>query len=134
MGKIETVAKYINEFLKDKSPEAADKFRAKGVDKQYFAIMAWRRKLRQEAQTPESAEVIVDYIKQARVLISNAAELSADELARITLQVDQLREYPDEYKESQRMRKISELERRQEEIARQLRELRGEEPNLFNSL
>jgi hypothetical protein len=32
------------------------------------------------------------------------------------------------------MRKISELERRQEEIARQLRELRGEEPNLFNSL
>jgi hypothetical protein len=96
--------------------------------------MAWRRKLRQEAQTPESAEAIVDYIKQARVLISNAAELSADELTRITLQVDQLREYLDEYKESQRMRKISELERRQEEIARQLRELRGEEPNLFNSL
>ena len=134
MGKIETVAKYINDFLKDKSPEAADKFRAKGVDKQYSAIMAWRRKLRQEAQTPESAEAIVDYIKQACVLISNAAELSADELARITLQIDQLREYLDEYKESQRMRKISELERRQEEIARQLRELRGEEPNLFNSL
>lgn len=131
MGKTETVAKYITEYLKDKSPEFADKFRAKDVEKQYASIMGWRRKLRQEAATPESAEAIVDYLKQAKVLIGNATAISEEELKRITDQVELLRQYLEEYKESQRQRRIAELEQQQEEINRQLRRLRGDEPTLF---
>lgn len=131
MGKSETVAKYIADYLKDKSPEVAEKFRAKDVDKQYASIMGWRRKLRQEASTPESAEAIVDYLKQAKVLIGNAPSITDDELKRIAEQLDMLRRYLEEYKESQRQRKIAELEQQQEEINRQLRRLRGDEPTLF---
>lgn len=131
MGKSETVAKYIADYLKDKSPEFADKFRAKDIEKQYASIMGWRRKLRQEAATPESAEAIVDYLKQAKVLIGNATAISEEELKRIIEQVELLRQYLEEYKESQRQRRIAELEQQQEEINRQLRRLRGDEPTLF---
>ncbi len=132
MGKAETVAKYIDEYLKSKNPESAEKFRMKDVEKQYAAIMGWRRKLRQEASTPESADVIVDYLKQARVLIGNAPEISAEDMKRIVEQLDMLRDYLTEYKEEQRKRQISELERKQEEIAQQLRKLRGDEKTLFD--
>ena len=132
MGKAETVAKYIEEYLKGKNPESAEKFRMKDVEKQYAAIMGWRRKLRQEASTPESADVIVDYLKQARVLIGNAPEISAEDMKRIVEQLDMLRDYLTEYKEEQRKRQISELERKQEEIAQQLRKLRGDEKTLFD--
>ena len=37
MGKAETVAKYIDEYLKGKNPESAEKFRMKDVEKQYAA-------------------------------------------------------------------------------------------------
>ena len=132
MGKSETVAKYIDEYLKSKNPESAEKFRMKDVEKQYATIMSWRRKLRQEASTPESADVIVDYLKQARVLIGNAPEISAEDMKRIVEQLDMLRDYLTEYKEEQRKRQISELERKQEEIAQQLRKLRGDEKTLFD--
>ena len=39
MGKAETVAKYIDEYLKGKNPESAEKFRMKDVEKQYAATM-----------------------------------------------------------------------------------------------
>lgn len=131
MGKAETVAKYIDEYLKDKSPTAVEKFHTKDVDKQYASIMGWRRKLRLEASTPDSADEIVDYLKHAKVLIGNAPEISQQDMERIKVQLQQLQDYIVEYQEVQRMQKIAELEQRQQEIARQLQRLRGEEPTLF---
>ena len=53
-------------------------------------------------------------------------------MKRIVEQLDMLRDYLTEYKEEQRKRQISELERKQEEIAQQLRKLRGDEKTLFD--
>lgn len=132
MGKAETVAKYIDEYLSGKSPHVADKFRAKDVNKQYSSIMAWRRKMRQEESTPESADVIIENLKRVSTLISNAPSMSDDEIEHLYEQLRLLRNQLDQYKESQRARRISELEQRQQEIARELLILRGEEPNLFS--
>jgi len=66
------------------------------------------------------------------VLIGNAPEISTEDMKRIVEQLDMLRDYLSEYKEEQRKRQISELERKQEEIAQQLRKLRGDEKTLFD--
>mgnify|MGYP006342328151 CR=1 FL=1 len=60
MGKAETVAKYIDEFLKGRSPEMVAKFKSRDVEKQYFSIMQWKRKQRIESMTPKNADVIIN--------------------------------------------------------------------------
>ncbi len=132
MGKAETVEKYIDQYLQDKKPEAAEKFRQKDINKQYATIMGWRRKLRQLEVTPKSADEILSRLKQLQELIYNLSEISTEDSKRIELQITALRSVFEECMERQKLRTIQELERQQQEIARRLQELKGEEPNLFN--
>lgn len=134
MGKSETVAKYIDEYLKGRTPEMAEKFRNKDVDKQYFSIMQWKRKQRIESLTPKNADEIVANLKNVKDLINNLAELTPDDMKKINLTLDEIQVCLNDYMTKQRVRKIQELEQKQSEIARQLQELRGEEPNLFSSV
>lgn len=134
MGKSETVAKYIDEYLKGRTPEMAEKFRNKDVDKQYFSIMQWKRKQRIESLTPKNADEIVANLKNVKDLINNLAELTPEDMKKINLTLDEIQVCLNDYMTKQRVRKIQELEQKQSEIARQLQELRGEEPNLFSSV
>lgn len=134
MGKLETVAKYIDEYLKGRTPEMAEKFRNKDVDKQYFSIMQWKRKQRIESLTPKNADEIVANLKNVKDLINNLAELTPEDMKKINLTLDEIQVCLNDYMTKQRVRKIQELEQKQSEIARQLQELRGEEPNLFSSV
>lgn len=133
MGKAETVAKYIEEFLREKKPEFAEKFRNKDVNKQYASIMGWRRKLKHIEETPKSNDDILAQIQQAKSLIMNASEISAQEAKLIGEQIAELQNALAYSLEQQRIRTIQDLERKQQEIARQLQILKGEEPDLFGS-
>ena len=64
----------------------------------------------------------------------NAKELTNEEVKKINILLEDIQKCLNEYISQQRVRKIQELEQKQSEIARQLQELRGEEPNLFNMI
>ena len=134
MGKAETVEKYIEEYLKGRSPEMVAKFRNRDVEKQYFSIMQWKRKQRIESMTPKNADEIIKNLKNIKNLIYNASELTQEDVKCIDSVISEIQESLKEYLQKQRARKIQELEQQQSEIARQLQALRGEEPNLFNLL
>ncbi len=134
MSKEETVARYIDEFLKGRSPKMVEKFRAKDVDKQYFSIMQWKRKQRLESIPPQDIDIIINNIKATKSSILNAKELTNEEVKKINILLEDIQKCLNEYISQQRVRKIQELEQKQSEIARQLQELRGEEPNLFNMI
>lgn len=134
MSKEETVARYIDEFLKGRSPKMVEKFRVKDVDKQYFSIMQWKRKQRLESIPPQDIDIIINNIKATKSSILNAKELTNEEVKKINILLEDIQKCLNEYISQQRVRKIQELEQKQSEIARQLQELRGEEPNLFNMI
>ncbi len=134
MSKEETIARYIDEFLKGRSPKMVEKFRAKDVDKQYFSIMQWKRKQRLESIPPQDIDIIINNIKATKSSILNAKELTNEEVKKINILLEDIQKCLNEYISQQRVRKIQELEQKQSEIARQLQELRGEEPNLFNMI
>lgn len=134
MGKADTVAQYIDEFLKGKSEEAQERFRAKDITKQYGSIMQWRSKLR-KSQQPLSpgAELLAD-LRNAKSKISKAPNLTAQETRLIYSEIDALRHALAVYEEEQKTRRIKELEAQKEAIAAELQRLRGNEPGLFDHL
>lgn len=124
MGKQETVSKYIDAFLKGRTKESADKFRAKDVNKQYSSIMQWRRKLRKQQETPQNVHDITEGLKKIRTLISNAPQLCEDDIQLIRHELAAIENELSETIKIQRLRKIEELESQQEAIRRELEELR----------
>lgn len=134
MGKADTVAKYIDEFLKGKSEDAKEKFRAKDLSKQYSSIMQWRSKQRrsQQPQTP-GAEIASD-LRALKTKLSKAQALTGQECRVIYSEIESLRQALAIYEEEQKQRRIRELEAQKEAIAHELRMLRGNEPGLFDCL
>lgn len=124
MGKQDTVAKYIDAFLKGKSPAMVEKFRSKDVDRQYASIMQWRRKMRILQNTPQSVRDITDLLRKASENLVNAPLFSAADIEEITNEINRFKGALEECIESQRLRKIRELETQQEAIRRELEELR----------
>ena len=132
MGKADTVAKYIDEFLKGKSEDAKEKFRAKDLTKQYSSIMQWRSKQRRGQQPLAPGAELASDIRSLRVKLSKAPSLTPQECRILYSEMDALRQALAVYEEEQKQRRIRELEAQKEAIANELRMLRGNEPGLFD--
>lgn len=132
MGKADTVARYIEEYLKGKPEEAQQRFRSKDINKQYSSIMQWRSKLRRSQQplTP-GAELLAD-LRSIKGKLPKAQHLSSQECRLIYAEIDALRQTLAIYEEEQKQRRIHELEAQREAIAVELQRLRGNEPGLFD--
>lgn len=132
MGKADTVARYIDDYLKGKSEDAQERFRSKDINKQYCSIMQWRSKLRRSQQPPApGAELLAD-LRSLKNKLSKAPQLSAQECRMLYAEIDALRQALAIYEEEQKQRRINELEAQREAIAVELQRLRGNEPGLFD--
>lgn len=125
MGKSETVKLYIDNYLSGKTPEFCEQFRNKSVDKQYSAIMSWRRKQRLAEDTPQTCDEIVEHIRRTRTLACNMPDITESEVARIENEISALSHFLSEFKMRIRQREIEELERKRSEIEAKLNELRN---------
>ena len=125
MGKVETVQLYLDNYLAGKAPDFCERFKDKSIDKQYAAIMAWRRKQRIAEDTPQTCNEIVDHIQRTCTLVSNMSGIKESDVARLENEVYALADYLSGFKAELRRREIEDLERRRAEIEAKLNELRS---------
>lgn len=125
MTRSETIGKYIDAFLKGKTPQAKEKFMAKPEHLQYASIMQWRSRMRKLENTPKSILDITELIKKLNTMIANATDMSQENVQAINLELDTLRTTLAESCERARLRSIKELESQQEQISARLAQLRN---------
>ncbi len=143
MAKIDTVNKYIGEYLSGKSPEAAERFRAKDVSRQYQSIMTWRYNQRKRAaasaavpaaeETPKSP---AEMLRAVRRDMERRRDLTEEMLDELTAELDGFAEFVRQTRHRMRLAEIETLETRREEIAERLKTLRRQvdevqSPTLF---
>ncbi len=132
MAKIDTVNKYIDEYLAGRSPEAAERFRAKDVSRQYQSIMTWRYNRRKRAaaascaapaavETPKSP---AEMLRAVRRDMERRRDLTEEMLDELTAELDGFAEFVRQTRHRMRVAEIEMLETRREEIAERLKTLR----------
>lgn len=132
MGKADTVARYIDDYLKGKSEETQERFRSKDINKQYCSIMQWRSKLRRSQQPQAPGAELLSDLRAVKTKLSKAPQLTTQECRMLYAEIDALRQALAIYEEEQKQRRIHELEAQREAIAAELQRLRGNEPGLFD--
>lgn len=125
MKREDTIKKYIDAFLKGRSEEKKNKFKAKPLNLQYASIMQWRRNIAKRENTPKSTKEILDTLRKANSLIENSPSIEDEYRQAIEMELDSIRHTLDDYCEKQRQRRIDELEARQRDINAQLQQLRN---------
>lgn len=127
MAKIDTVNKYIDEYLAGKSPEAAERFRAKDVSRQYQSIMTWRYNQRKRAAAPagrEEPKSPAEMLRGVRSCMERRTDLTEEMLDELTAELDGFAEFVRQTRRRMRVAEIEMLETRREEIAERLKTLR----------
>lgn len=134
MAKIDSVNKYMEEYLAGKTPEQREKFMAKDVDHQYQSIMTWRYNMRRRNAPKVAKKTIaeeqprqytpLEIIARARATVEEGAPLKEAEVQELCQSIDAFKAYLQHYLQRCRREEIRALESRQEEIAARLRTLR----------
>ncbi len=131
MAKIDTVNKYIGEYLAGKSPEAAERFRAKDVSRQYQSIMTWRYNRRKRAAASaavpaaeEEPKSPAEMLRAVRRDMERRRDLTEEMLDELTAELDGFAEFVRQTRHRMRLAEIETLETRREEIAERLKTLR----------
>ena len=132
MAKIDTVNKYIDEYLAGRSPEAAERFRAKEVNRQYQSIMTWRYNRRKRAAAASAAAPAAveepkspaEMLRAVRRDMERRRDLTEEMLDELTAELDGFAEVVRQTRHRMRLAEIETLETRREEIAERLKTLR----------
>lgn len=126
MDKAQTVAKYKDEYLKDMSPARIEKFNAKAVHLQYASLMQWRRKMKKEQSTPQSAKELLAALQRVGELIDNSPELNEANYKDVNASIESLRGRLEAQQERQKARRIAQLEEQRQQIERELQGLKAQ--------
>ncbi len=123
MGKLETIKQHTPAYLKGRSPEAIAKFKAKSLEKQYSAIMAWRHQQKIKASRLASPMSIVDSMKSASKLLDKFELISAEDLNVIEKSISDLLTQVHERHADLKNAEMRKLMAEKEAIETRLREL-----------
>lgn len=125
MKREETINKYLEKYLEGKSEQQRAEFMAKDTNKQYSAIMAWKRRssLKKAVEGITAAEVL-KHIKTLPTLISMVDILSAQQIQTLLGELDKVRAKLENYEADRARREIEELEKRKQELDRKIARLR----------
>lgn len=123
--KVETIEKYIDEFLKNRSEEQKIEFLSRSVDRQYASIMAWKHRQYGSKSDMQDIEGLIDGLRSVRKTIPVVLDMNEKDLKRLRREVAALESAITTYEQQQREREIKELEAQQRELERRLAELRG---------
>lgn len=121
MKKTETVALYLEEFLSGKSDEVRTAFMNRPIEKQYFTIMAWKRRrdLMSAASNPTSVAAMIMLLKKVKKSLSSLETLSQKDSDKLRKFLDKIYTDIDNFDKIKKSQLIKELESEKERIARQ---------------
>ncbi|MDE6294723.1 MAG: hypothetical protein K2M03_01525 [Muribaculaceae bacterium] len=125
MKREETINKYLDKYLDGKSEEQREAFLAKDVNKQYSAIMAWKRRgeLKKSGEGVSVSEVL-KHIKGIHSLLSLVPSMSPLQVNMLTEELDRVKTAVENFEADRARREIDELEQRKRELDEKIAQLR----------
>lgn len=140
MAKIDTINKYMEQYLAGKSEKAIQRFHEKDVDKQYQSIMTWRYNMRKrgvDIGDEREGKDIVEELRGVRRRIDRCRSLDEQLLDDVERELQSLIEYVQQTRRRLRVSEIERLENCRNEIEERLQALRRqvevqETPSLFD--
>lgn len=125
--KSETIKAYLDEYLQGKSEEKREEFLSKDIDRQYSAIMAWKRRrdIKGETKGLNAADVI-KHASSLADLIDMTESFSEKEMAKMHEAIDAAKERLNNFNRMKKSKELRELQRAQEELQRRIDSLRAE--------
>ncbi|MBD5212226.1 MAG: hypothetical protein HDS74_07025 [Bacteroidales bacterium] len=121
--KKETVERLSPLYLRGKSQEMIDRFRAKSLEHQYISLKNWESRMRKKNVKENSMEAISLSIENLRKAFKAASNLSSEDISELHASIDSLHSDLNDAQEKIRIAMITDLERQQEEIRKKLEEL-----------
>ncbi|MBD5221517.1 MAG: hypothetical protein HDS70_04010 [Bacteroidales bacterium] len=121
--KKETVERLSPLYLRGKSQEMIDRFRAKSLEHQYISLKNWESRMRKKNVKENSMEAISLSIENLRKAFKSASNLSSEDISELHASIDSLHSDLNDAQEKIRIAMITDLERQQEEIRKKLEEL-----------
>ncbi|MBD5203451.1 MAG: hypothetical protein HDS82_01065 [Bacteroidales bacterium] len=129
MAKIDTVNKYLDDFLAERKPEYREKFMKRSVDNQYASIISWRRRMKLKAEAGEPMATtpsgIVETLRTLRKKLVELPELTERECERLQKEVEAMNDAVVNHAEIRRQRALQELERQAAQIEQRIAALRN---------
>lgn len=92
MKKTETIALYLDDYFNGKSDEEKQSFYEKSIEKQYSAIMAWKRRrdMSGAASNPSSVATILEALKKVKRAIPALDTLSPKDADKIRTALNEI--------------------------------------------
>lgn len=131
MAKIDTVNKYLEQFLADRKPEYREKFMARSVDNQYASIISWRRRMKLKEETTNtsaaSATGLVEGLRALRKKLADLPELTEKESVRLQKEIEAFKDTLLNHAEIRRQKTLDDLERQAAAIEQKIAALRSKD-------
>ncbi len=125
MKKKETIALYLDDYFNGKSDEEKQSFYEKSIEKQYSAIMAWKRRrdMSGAASNPSSVATILEALKKVKRAIPALDTLSPKDADKIRTALNEIYNDVDNFDKIKKGQLLRELESEKEKIERQTENL-----------
>lgn len=131
MKKEDTIKLYAEKYLEGKSEEKRNEFFAKDVNRQYSAIMAWKR--RESLKDKEALNVndLLRHLRSLRRLIPLIEDLTSKDIDKLTAETDEIRKLLDSYESEKARKELERLEREQQELQQRIEMLKNRVSGTF---
>ncbi len=124
MKKEDTIRKYIDDFLAEKSEEEREAFMQKDVARQYSAIMSWKRRMDiKRAGEISGTETILGMLLQLRRAVEIGKDMTEEDCIKIISAAEGIKVAAEQVRVRLDEKELAELQRKHEEIERRIREL-----------
>lgn len=114
MKKSETVAMLRDAFLAGKDVEAIKKFDAKDLEKQYIAVMNWKR--RQNLTTNTSVKDVINLLKKAHKSLAGLEALSPKDSQKLHAAIDDFKSSMENFEKLKKQQLINQLKSEKERL------------------
>lgn len=120
----ETIEHYRSDFLEDKSEEYKKRFDDKDLNKQYAAIMNWRKKIKkaneeQQGEANHTFPVFFEYLKAANSELSALVSLSPKEADKTRSILNDISNKVENFNKIQMQRKLDILLKEEERLQKE---------------
>lgn len=131
MKKEDTVKLYAEKYLEGKSEEKRNEFFAKDVNRQYSAIMAWKRRESLKDEEALNVNDLLKHLRSLRRLIPLIEDLTSKDIDKLTAETDEIRKLLDSYESEKARKELERLEREQQELQQRIEMLKNRVPGTF---
>lgn len=139
LKKNETIAKFRDEFLAEKSDDYKSKFDQKNQEQQYIAIMNWKRKAKALSNaTGDLAKVtmanVIAHLKNAHKSLANLTELSPNQAIKVQALLDNVKDTIDNFDRIKKQQLLATLQKKKESLVKEGDDLNRQIEALQNEL